>query len=168
MTYGKILFTLGFALLTSACGKVTGLDQNGTGKLNQDQVEKATSRFCASNQQLKELSIGSDMLFSQLNYNTSLFAFSGPTDSNGCIISQAINDSLQNGLWFSINPIDNCLKDGTIWEARQAYDSGVGRNYVLVQIGDGYQRIMNMNGHQGLAASYVQQRVGLKLLQCTN
>jgi hypothetical protein len=167
MTKRNILIALGFVLLTTACGKVTGVDGDSTGKVNPDQLQKATDQFCSPNQKLQELQDGTDVPFGQLNYRSRIFAFVGSDTSQNCIIKQSINKTFNDGTWFSINPIDGCLKNGSVWTV-QSQSSGFGQYYSMTMIGDPNMRIMNMNGHQGLRGTYVSDNLGLKVLTCVN
>lgn len=168
MANKNILIAFSFVLLTAACGKVTGLDAGGTGKLDPNQLQKATDQFCSSNQKLEELADGTNVPFGQLNYRSRIFAFVGGDASKKCIIEKAVNESWgENNTWFSINPIDNCLKNGSVWVV-QSSSSGVGQYYSMVMVGDPNQRIMHMEGHQGLRGSYVRDTLGLKILMCVN
>lgn len=168
MTFKKSIFAVSFLLWAVSCGKVAGVNDT-RGSFDPDLVEKATDQFCTKGQQLQELVDGTETSFSQLNYRSTIFAFSGKSDENGCLIASAVNETwAENGasLWFSLNPIDNCLKNNSIWDVRQAYSSGFGHYYSMVAVGDPTQRVMNMNAHGAVSGTYVQERVGLRILTC--
>lgn len=166
MAKKNILITLGFVLLTIACGKVVGDMSGGAGGLNQKQLQKAKDQYCSSNQVLQEVENGTNVFFGQLNYHSSIFAFIGK-DGKDCVIDAPINESFSDGTWFSITPPNNCLKSGSIWSVT-SQPSGSGQYYTMKMIDDPDQRIMNMHGGYGLSGSYVAQKVGLKVLACVN
>ncbi len=167
MTRKNIILILGSVLLSAACGKITGLNGDVIEKINPDQLQKATEQFCNQNQTMQELQNGTDTPFAQLNYRSRIFAFVGKDSSQECIIKQAVNQNFQDGTWFSINPIDNCLKNGSIWVV-QSQSSGFGQYYTMTMVNDPSLRIMNMSGHQGLRGTYVADNFGLKILTCVN
>jgi len=167
MTTKNIVLTLGFVLLTAACGKVQGLNGSASTSLDPKQLKKATEQFCSNNQTLQALSDGTNVPFGQLNYRSRVFAFIGKDSSQDCIINAAVNVTLQDGTWFSINPLNNCLKNGSVW-AVQSQASGTGQYYSMTLVDDPNQRIMYMNGHMGLSGNYVNENYGLKILTCVN
>lgn len=166
MANKNILITLGFVLLTTACGKVVG-DMAGTSQVDQRQLQKATEQFCSTSQTLKELKNGANVPFGQLNYRSRVFAFIGKDASQECIIKNSVNETFQDGTWFSINPPNNCLKNGSIWVVN-SQSSGQGQYYSMTLVDDPNQRIMNMNGHMSLNGSYVSENLGLTVLVCEN
>lgn len=170
MNYKKLLLIFSLALLATACGNVVGLNTTGgTGGLDPKQLEKAADQFCTSYQKLDEISDGTNVPFGQLNYQSRLFAFASADSSKKCIIDHAVNESWpENGTWFSLNPNDNCLPNGSVWEAIQSTASGNGQYYSLVMVGDPNRRIMNMNGHQGIRGTYLRDNLGLKILRCVS
>lgn len=166
MTNKNIILNLGFVLLTAACGKVTGLDDGGTGRLDPNQTQKATEQFCSANQKLEVLEGGTDVPFEQLNYRSRVFAFISSDASKKCITEQAVNKTWSDGSWFSLNPLDSCLKNGSIWSVNSS-QSGGNTNYALTMIDDPSLRIMHMDGYR-LRGTAVSEALGLKVLVCVN
>jgi len=179
MTYLKLSIVLGFVLFTAACAKVTVGMGGGGGKegLNTNAVEKAAGIYCnsANGETLDEPSNIGDPLFAEFYEKAPLFAFTGETDDNGCLKNNSPDGQWSKSwtnefgvqVWFSINPIDNCIPGGSIWAVTQSRTSNNGQYYDLVNVLDTQKRIMNMNAHQAIRLSVAKERVGLRLLKCT-
>lgn len=168
MTRKNIILTWGFVLLTAACGKVKGMGGDAAGSLDSNQLQKATEQFCSGNQTLQVLENGTDVPFGQLNFRTRIFAFIDKDATKECIIKDAVTMPVQqDGTWFTINPLDNCLKNGSIWVVNST-PSGMNQYYTMTRVDDPSLRIMNMNGDQRVRGSLLSENLGLKLLTCIN
>ncbi|MGZ3747981.1 MAG: hypothetical protein ACXWRE_11455 [Pseudobdellovibrionaceae bacterium] len=171
MTYKKIILASSLILLISACGKVTGLKTQGTDTIPKDVLEKARSQFCNQDQVLTEIPDAIDTPFSNLTLRSTIFAFTTPKDLD-CITKTNINETwAENGanFRFNLNINSTCLKNNSIWRVVGSQTSGFDQYYDLESVGDSdLPPRLQMNAHQAVRGTYVRDRVGLRILGCSN
>lgn len=171
MTYKKFILASGLIFLVSACGKVTGLSDKGTEGIPKEVLEKAQDQFCDKGQVLKEMPKATETSFSNLSQNSIVFAFTVSKNVE-CITVTNINEAWsENGanLRFNLNINSACFKNNSIWKVVGSQASGLDYYYDLENIVDTDRSPrLQMNAHQAVRGTYVRDRVGLKILGCSN